>query len=220
MNNWINPNLERKLRRFTIPNLMQYFVIGQGIVFALLYIWPSIGYRLYAMISLNRTAILHGQIWRLITFVFCPPASSPLFILFALYFYYFIGQSLERQWGTLRFNLFYWIGMLGAIIAAMITGSADNSYLNLSLFFAFAALWPENQVLLFMIIPVKMKYLALFDALLFLWRFIVGTFSTKITIILCLVNVFLFVGGDLSNTIRNEIRYFKTRRNYRNTMWR
>ena len=220
MNNWINPNLERKLRRFAIPNLMKYIVIGQGIVFALLYIWPSVGYRVYSMISLNRAYILHGQIWRLITFVFCPPSSSPIFIIFALYFYYFIGQSLEMQWGTLRFNLFYWIGMLGAIIAALITGSADNSYLNLSLFFAFAALWPDHQVLLFMIIPVKMKYLALFDALLFLWQFIVGSFSTKITIILCLANVFLFVGGDLSNTIRNEIRYFKTRRNFRNNMWR
>ncbi|MBQ8092641.1 MAG: rhomboid family intramembrane serine protease [Clostridia bacterium] len=220
MNNRINPELERKIRPFTIPNLMQYIVIGQGVIFALMYIWPTLGYRIYSTISLSRSAILQGQIWRLLTFVICPPSSSPIFIIFALYFYYFIGQSLERMWGTVRFNLFYWVGMLGAIIACMITGYADNSYLNLSLFFAYAAIWPDQQVLLFMIIPIKMKYLALFDALIFIWRFIVGSISTKITILLCLVNVFLFVGGDLSNMIRNEIRYFKTRQNYRNTMWR
>ena len=220
MNNRINPELERKIRPFTIPNLMQYIVIGQGVIFALMYIWPTLGYRIYSTISLSRSAILQGQIWRPLTFVICPPSSSPIFIIFALYFYYFIGQSLERMWGTVRFNLFYWVGMLGAIIACMITGYADNSYLNLSLFFAYAAIWPDQQVLLFMIIPIKMKYLALFDALIFIWRFIVGSISTKITILLCLVNVFLFVGGDLSNMIRNEIRYFKTRQNYRNTMWR
>ena len=220
MNNRINPELERKIRPFTIPNLMQYIVIGQGVIFALMYIWPTLGYRIYSTISLSRSARLQWQIWRLLTFVICPPSSSPIFIIFALYFYYFIGQSLERMWGTVRFNLFYWVGMLGAIIACMITGYADNSYLNLSLFFAYAAIWPDQQVLLFMIIPIKMKYLALFDALIFIWRFIVGSISTKITILLCLVNVFLFVGGDLSNMIRNEIRYFKTRQNYRNTMWR
>ncbi len=215
MNNKINFDLERKLRHFTIPNLMQYIVIGQGIVFVLMMIWPSVGFQFLRQITLDRTQILHLQLWRLITFVLVPPSSSPLFIIFALYFYYFIGQGLERLWGSTRFCLFYYIGMLGAIVAAMITGYADNSFLNLSLFFAYAALWPDEQLLLFMIIPVKMKYLAIFDAVLFLWQFIVGTFSTRITIILSLVNVFLFVGGDLSRTIRNEIQHYKMRRNWR-----
>ena len=215
MNNKINFDLERKLRHFTIPNLMQYIVIGQGIVFVLMMIWPSVGFQFLRQITLDRTQILHLQLWRLITFVLVPPSSSPLFIIFALYFYYFIGQGLERLWGSTRFCLFYYIGMLGAIVAAMITGYADNSFLNLSLFFAYAALWPDEQLLLFMIIPVKMKYLAIFDAVLFLWQFIVGTFFFFFTIILSLVNVFLFVGGDLSRTIRNEIQHYKMRRNWR-----
>ena len=110
--NRINYDLERKLRRYAIGNLMKYIVIGQGIVFALMYIWPTLGYRLYSLISLTRAGLMRGQIWRLVTFVFTPPSSSPIFILFALYFYYMIGLGLENQWGKVRFNLYYGVGML------------------------------------------------------------------------------------------------------------
>ena len=216
--NRINLDLERKLRRYAISDLMKYIVIGQGIVFALMYIWPTLGYRLYSLIALTRTGLMCGQIWRLVTFVFVPPSSSPIFILFALYFYYMIGIGLENQWGKVRFNLYYLVGMLGSIIAALITGYADNTFLNLSLFFAYAALYPDEQVLLFMILPIKMKYLALADAALYLYYFIVGTASTRITIVLCLLNVVLFLGGDILNTIRRESKYWKTRYNFRKAM--
>ena len=207
--NRIHFDLERKLRRYAISDLMKYIVIGQGIVFALLYIWPTLGYQLYSLITLTRTGLMRGQIWRLVTFVF---------ILFALYFYYMIGVGLENQWGKVKFNLYYLVGMLGSIIAALITGYADNTFLNLSLFFAYAALYPDEQVLLFMILPIKMKYLALVDAALYLYYFIVGTASTRITIVLCLLNVALFLGGDIINTIRRESRYWKTRYNFRKAM--
>ena len=216
--NRIHFDLERKLRRYAISDLMKYIVIGQGIVFALLYIWPTLGYQLYSLITLTRTGLMRGQIWRLVTFVFVPPSSSPIFILFALYFYYMIGVGLKKQWGKVKFNLYYLVGMLGSIIAALITGYADNTFLNLSLFFAYAALYPDEQVLLFMILPIKMKYLALVDAALYLYYFIVGTASTRITIVLCLLNVALFLGGDIINTIRRESRYWKTRYNFRKAM--
>lgn len=217
-NNPIRFDLERKLRRYSISNLMKYIVIGQGIVFALMWIWPTLGYRLYSLITLTRTGLLHGQIWRLFTFVFVPPSSSPIFILFALYFYYLIGMGLEYRWGKVRFNLYYLIGMAAAVISALITGYAGNSFLNLSLFFAYAALYPDEEVLLFMILPIKMKYLAALDAALYLYQFIVGDASTRVTIVLCLLNVFLFLGGDILNTIRRESTYWKTRRNFRNAM--
>ena len=179
--NPIRFNLERRLRRYSISNLMQYIVIGQGIVFALLWIWPSLGYRLYSLITLTRTGLMHGQIWRLVTFVFVPPSSSPIFILFALYFYYLIGMGLEHRWGKVKFNLYYLVGMVAAVISALITGYAGNSFLNLSLFFAYAALYPDEEVLLFMILPIKMKYLAALDAALYLYQFIVGSASTRVT---------------------------------------
>ncbi len=218
--NRINYDLERKLRRYAIYDLMKYIVIGQGLVYILMYVWPSLGYQVYSMISLSRSAILRGQIWRLVTFVFAPPASSPLFVLFALYFYYMIGSGLERRWGKVKFNLYYGIGMLCAIAACLLTGHADNTYLNLSLFFAYAALFPNEEVYLFGILPLKMKYLAVIDALIYLRAFLVGPWSSRVTIVLCLLNVFLFLGGDLMNTIRRESQYWKTRRNFRRTMRR
>ena len=216
--NKIYLDLERKLRRYAIGNLMKYIVIGQGIMYALLYVWPTMGYRLYSMMTLNRAAIFRGEIWRLVTFILIPPNSSPLFIIFALYFYFMIGLALEARWGTVKFNLYYLVGMLAAIVACLITGSAGNMFLNLSLFFAYAALYPEEEVLLFMFLPIKVKYLAVIDAALYLWQFIVGSFSTRVTIVLCLANVFLFLGGDLIHMIRRESKYWKTRYNFRKAM--
>ncbi|MGN0995420.1 MAG: hypothetical protein ACI4PG_00780 [Candidatus Ventricola sp.] len=217
-NNRINYDLERRLRRYSISNLMRYIVIGQGLVYILMYIWPSLGNTVYSMITLSRAAILRGQIWRLVTFIFAPPLTSPLFALFALYFYYLIGTGLESRWGKVRFNLYYVVGMLCAVIACLITGHADNTYLNLSLFFGYAAMFPNEEVLLFMILPVKIKYLALVDVLIYLRAFIVGGASERVTIVLCLLNVILFLGGDLLNTLRRESQYWKTRYNFRKAM--
>ena len=211
-------DLERKLRRYAISNLIKYIVIGQGIVYLLLYLMPTLGIQLYGLITLNRAQLFSGQIWRLVTFIFAPPSSSPIFILFSLYFYYLIGTGLENRWGKVKFNLYYLVGMLAAIIACLITGYAGNTFLNLSLFFAYAAIYPDEEILLFMILPIKMKYLALLDAALYTYEFIVGSASTRVTIVLCLLNVLLFLGGDLIQTIRRESRYWKTRRNFRNAM--
>ena len=217
-NNRINYDLERRLRRYSISNLMRYIVIGQGLVYILMYIWPSLGNTVYSMITLSRAAILRGQIWRLVTFIFTPPMTNPMFALFALYFYYLIGTGLEARWGKVRFNLYYAVGMLCAVLACLITGYADNTYLNLSLFFGYAALFPNEEVLLFMLLPIKIKYLALVDVLIYLRAFIVGGASERVTIVLCLLNVILFLGGDLLSTLRRESQYWKTRYNFRKTM--
>ena len=210
---------ERRFGRyFGIPKLMMILCIGMGVTYVADYLLAAYNISLSYYLMFDREAIFHGQIWRLVTFVFTPPSSSPIFILFALYFYYMIGLGLENQWGKVRFNLYYAVGMLGSIIAALITGYGSNMFLNLSLFFAYAALYPDEQVLLFMLLPIKMKYLALVDAALYLYYFIVGGASTRVTIVLCLLNVFLFLGGDIINTIRRESRYWKTRYNFRKAM--
>lgn len=216
--NRVSFNLERFMRRYAISDLIKYIVFGQGIVYALMMIMPSLGYRLYGLITLSRSGLLSGQIWRLVTFVFAPPSTSPVFVIFSLYFYYMIGMGLESRWGKVKFNLYYLVGMIAAVIACLITGFASNSYLNLSLFFAYAAMYPDEEVLLFMILPVKMKILAIIDAAYYTYAFIVGGASTRVTIVLCLLNVLLFLGGDLMNTLRRESRYWKTRYNFRKTM--
>lgn len=206
--------MQRKLRRLSVRNLMNYIVGGMALCYVLMMFIPG----LYGQLMLSRTDVLHGQIWRLITFIFLPTGGGMIGFLLSLYFYWLIGSSLENQWGTFKFNLFYFVGAIGSILAAFITGYSDNTYLNLSLFLAFASLFPDFQVLLFFFLPVKMKYLALLDVALYLWLFITGGWSARVTILLCLANVILFVGGDFLNTMRREMGYWKTRYHFRKAM--
>lgn len=205
--------LEFRFRRFAVRNLMNYIVIGMAAVFALDLLLPRLN--LSGWLYLNRELVLQGQVWRLISFVFLPPSSSMLWILFSLYFYWLIGSALENQWGSSRFTLFYLTGVLGNIIAAFITGGAVNTYLNLSLFLAFAITYPDYQVLVFFVLPVKMKYLAILSVLLYVWQLIVGGWAIRLCILFSLANVILFFGGDLLQTVRRESHYWKTRYNFR-----
>lgn len=168
--NWIQ-KLERRFGRYAIRNLMYYIIILYGFGFVMDLIRPDFYYQ---YLALDAGAILRGQIWRIVTFLIQPPSSSPLFMIFALYLYYMIGQHLEAAWGTFRFNLYFFTGVFFHIIAGFIayfvTGVSfpiGTSYLNLSLFFAFAAIYPDIEFLLFFIIPVKVKYLAILDGIFF-----------------------------------------------------
>lgn len=163
--------LERKFGRYAIHNLMYYIIILYGIGFVISLVKPEF---YYSYLSLNAGAILRGQIWRIVTFLLQPPSSSPIFMIFALYLYYMIGQNLEAAWGAFRFNLYFFTGVIFHIIAGFlvyfITGVSlpiGTTYLNLSLFFAFAAMYANVEFLLFFVIPIKVKYLALIDAAYF-----------------------------------------------------
>lgn len=175
MENWLS-KLERKFGRYAVPNLMYYIIILYAAGFVLNILNPEFYYR---YLSLDAQAILRGQIWRIATFIIQPPSSSLIFIVFALYLYYMIGQQLEHAWGTFRFNLYFFSGVLfhvaAAVLLYVITGlnlPMSVWYLNMSLFFAFAALYPDVQFLVFFVIPVKVKYLAMIDALYFIYPII------------------------------------------------
>lgn len=172
MDNWLS-KLERKFGRYAVPNLMYYIIILYAAGFVLDIVNPEFYYR---YLSLNAQAVLHGQLWRIVTFIIQPPSDSLVFIVFALYLYYMIGQHLEQAWGAFRFNLYFFSGMLFHVIAALLAYAVTGLilpmsiwYLNMSLFFAFAALYPDVQFLVFFMIPVKVKYLALIDALYFIY---------------------------------------------------
>lgn len=206
--------LERKLGRLAIPNLMMLLVFVMLSIYVVDLLFPQIS--IGSWISLNRYLIMQGQVWRLITFVFAPPISSPIFVVFVLYFNYFIGSTLESQWGTFSFNLYYFIGTVATIAGAMITGYADNTYLNMSLFFAFAVLFPNFEARLFFILPVKMKYLAYIDALFFVIAFFTEGTATKVSILFSLVNFFLFFGGDIIKQIKDKKYYRKNQAKFKN----
>lgn len=114
--NWLD-KLERKFGRYAIHNLMYYIIILYAVGFVFQMINPSFYYN---YLSLDAAAILHGQIWRIVTFIIQPPSSSLLFIIIVLYFYYVLGSNLERTWGAFRFNVYFFSGMLFHVIAAII----------------------------------------------------------------------------------------------------
>ncbi len=168
--NWIN-KLERKFGRFAISNIMKFVVILQLGGFAIYYISPEFYVQ---FLSMNAQGVLEGQIWRIFTFLMEPPSYSPIFLMFALYLYYMIGQSLESIWGPFRLNLYLLSGVLFHILAAFlalwITGVSlplGTTYLYLSMFFAFAIYFPDTKFMLFYILPVKVKYLAMFNGFFF-----------------------------------------------------
>lgn len=163
--------LERKFGKYAIPNLMFYIVILYVVGFVL-DLFASDFY--YSYLSLDMYAILHGQVWRLVTFIIQPPESSIIFMIFTLYLYYMIGRQLEYVWGSFRFNVYFFMGVLFHIIAALLAYLIFNVslpmgtyYLNMSLFFAYAAIYPNQQFYLFGLVPVKVKWLAWIDAAYF-----------------------------------------------------
>lgn len=124
--------LERKFGRICIPHLMLVIIAGQAMVYLANLLNPDI--LLLSRFSLNWAAVMHGEVWRLFTFVFIPQSTSPLGLVLTLYFYYLIGNTLENTWGDFQFNVYYLCGMLGAILAAALTGYGTSYYINLSLF--------------------------------------------------------------------------------------
>ena len=205
--------LQYKYGRYAVNDLMKIIAIGQLAVYMIEFMFPV--FRITEMLQLTRAGLLHGQLWRLITFLFIPPNTSLLFVFFSLYFYYILGTALERTWGAFVFNVYYILGWLGAVVATLISGVGSNYYLNMSLFFAFAILYPDFEVSLFFVIPLKVKWLAIADGVLFLLSFVSGSWSTRAAIIASLINLFIFFGGDLINRIKKEMGYAKTRQNFR-----
>lgn len=208
--------------RFGIPNLMRVIVIGNVAVYVLMLLTQANDANALSFLTFNLNALLHGEVWRLVTFVFVPAYSSPFALLISLYFYYWIGSTLERQWGTAKFNLYYISGalltVLGVVLASLITGNpyltaASTGYVNLSMFFAFAFLFPDTTVLLFFILPVKMKWLAYLDGALFAFDIIkaIGAhnWAGVVLPIVALLNFAVFIWP--------EVHYLKERAKYQNS---
>lgn len=203
--NWLY-RLEQKFGKYAITNLPLYIVMfyAVGAVLDVL----SQGTIYYTYLSLNPYLILHGQIWRIVTFLAAAPNANIIFLVFVLLFYYSIGQSLVQVWGAFKFNMYVLIGVVGTIAAAFlvyaITRSPlifmDTYYVNLSMFLAYAAIFPEMRVYLYGIIPLKVKWLAILDVVLLAVSFFQGGIGTRIAIVVSLLNFLLF--------------YFSTR-NYR-----
>ena len=207
--------------RFGIPNLMLYIVAGNAIVYFLMAFTWNTDANALSFLALNTAAVLKGELWRLVTYVFVPSGTGIFWLLISLYFYYWIGTTLERQWGTAKFTLYYVSGVLltalGVMVASLISGVSytvsGSYYVNLSMFLAFAFLFPNTQVLLFFVIPIKMKWLAYLDAGLFavdvVRSLLVGNWGAALLPVIALLNFAVFIWP--------EVHYMAGRAAYRHS---
>ena len=221
---------------FGIPNLMLIIAIGNILVYVLDQ-FSGAGASLAGLLAFAPYEILHGQVWRIVTFVFVPSTNKFILLLISVYFYYTLGAALEREWGVAKFTVYYLIGVLLNIVVGFVlyllvvqglpagvpaelfglSGlvTADMSYVNLSLFFAFATLYSEARVLFFFIIPLKVKWLAWVAAALFAWgiisNLIAGSPVGAVIPLVGILNYVLFFWSDFM-ALFGRVKYQTSRR--------
>ena len=203
--NWIERFCYRH-PNFGIPNLIKYITIANVIFWLIGAVNPT----LLSYLSFNPALILRGQIWRIVTFALYPPSTGILAFI-AFYFYYMIGSTLERYWGTAQFNIYFFTGIILTVLYGFImyfvfriNFNLTAEYIYLSMFFSFAVLFPNMQVLLFYFIPIKIKYLAYLDAALFIYSIFTTSFPANLLPVVAVLNFLIFCGGDLFPNLFNR----------------
>lgn len=217
--------MQRKFGKYAISNLVQY-IIAIYLVGIVIYLINPMVYFKY--LSLDFSMIMKGQLWRLVTFL-CFPRGLDLFMIFELYLYYLLGSSLERNWGSFRFNVFIFSGIICEIIAMFIAYLALGNfsvyimgdvlnYVYRTMFFAFAMLYPNMQMMLMFIIPIKIKYLAWIYAAIFAYSVVnsitSGLWPLAIAMVVAVANVIVFFLAT-RNYKRISPKEYKRRTNYK-----
>ncbi len=202
--------LERKLGFLAVPNIATYLVVGQVAIWLL-----SLGYErpngsnaLLEQMAFNAKLVFEGQIWRVFAFPLIPPLSSPIFLIFAWYIFYMIAGAREGQWGAFRLNLYMVLGaVLGMIGALLLPGvSITNIFWGQTIFLAFAYLFPDFELRLFFILPVKVRWLGWLVWINLLLTFFGNPWQAKIFIVASVANFFLFFGNDIYLNLKSKKR--------------
>ena len=187
--------------RFGIRNLMRYIVALSAVIMVLN--WLDTGYAVLNTLALIPSRVMQGEVWRLVTWVFIGNGGKSftdlIFGAISLFFYHFIGTTLERDWGAGRFTIFYVSGVILSALYSMLTGLIPSAmYLNLSLFFAFATLYPDMRILVLYIFPVKIKWVAWLNAAFFAYTLVTwirdGAYAYAFLPIVAVANILLICG--------------------------
>jgi hypothetical protein len=208
---WINA-LERRFGYLAIPGLLRIIVAFNALVFLLLVAKPEFK----SWLDLRPDRIMAGEVWRLVSFVFIPQASlggqlSVLWEFFYLNILWLMGEGLEQAWGSFKLNLFYLLGMVGTSVAAFCFGAVDAN----GVFFAFATLFPNYPVLLFFVLPIRVKWIAIFFFVGLLPLLLLGPATTRLTILVSLLNYALFFGADWVGYWRQNGRAIQRQQQFR-----
>ena len=195
--------LERKFNRFVIPRLTYALIAGQVIVFIMSF-WDD---SLLARLLLDPDHVAAGEYWRLVTFIFLPSSAEWFYFLIFVWVNLLFGRALEQQWGDFKFNLYMLLGYLTSVVTAFLFDvPLGNFSLMTAIFFAFAVEFPDFELLLFFVLPVKVRYLAIF-----LW---IGTIlvplvfrpgPSTLAVLTALGHYFVFLGPGM-------VARFKARR--------
>jgi membrane associated rhomboid family serine protease len=192
--------LERRFGSWAIPNLTFFIVGGMAIVFLMTMARPNA----HDLMVLDWDAVRHGQVWRLVTYLFLPRTQSLWWIIFSLMFVHYVGSSLESHWGSFRFNLFYLLACVGTTLAAFVTREPQtNTWINMSLTLAFGTLFPDERFYLY-IVPVKAKWFAILIALGFGFFLVMGDWGERAAILAALSGYFIFCGPALRALLKDR----------------
>ena len=218
--NFLN-KMERKFGRYAIHNLSAYIIALYVAGYLLYFFAPA---SIFSYLTLEPYYILHGQIWRLVTWILIPPESPGIFTIIMLFFYYSLGNSLEQTWGAFRYNVYIFMGMISTVLGAfllyvilhvvyggnVVFGSAlfSTYYINMSIFLAFALSYPNMQVMLYFFIPIKMKWMGILYGFFIVYSFVKSSWVGKVAIIASLLNfiVFFLMTRDYRRVSPKEIR--------------
>lgn len=187
--------LERHLGRLAIPNLTLVLVMAQTLSLLLSFLHPS----LLADLLLQGVAVQQGEIWRLVSFMLIPPGTHPLWAVFALYIFYFMGTSLEGAWGPFQYNVYLFIAWILTLAISFVFPQApiSNVFIMSSVFLAFAQLYPNFEFLLFFVLPVKVKYMAILTWGMNFLVLLSGPWEIRLMVLASVVNFFCFFGADI-----------------------
>lgn len=196
--------LEQKLGRFAIPNMTVYLIAGQVI----LYIMIQTGQIDRGTVFLAGALVLQGEWWRLISFLLDPPVANPIFAFFAWYIFYLMGSALESHWGAFRYNVYLLMACVLTVGVAFLMPMTilTNSYIGMSVFLAFAHLYPEFTLMLFFVLPVKMRWLSVIIWLSLAFSLVLGDWATRLLVVASISNFLVFFGGDLWRQLRSGQR--------------
>ena len=216
---WLNW-LENRVGFLAIPRLIPAIALLNLFVYVLFQFQPEY----VSFLTLEPALVLRGEVWRLVSYIFIPQyflgggsILQSVFFLLYVWFMIWVGNSLEHAWGAFRLTLYYALGMAGVTIAAFLLGAGQSEgnvlplYINMSLFFAFATLFPNVQIYVLFIIPLKVKWVALIGLLPILLMFINASLVGKTAIVISLVNYILFFAPVAVSNARHNRNVQKRR---------
>jgi hypothetical protein len=192
--------LERRIGRFAVPNVTVLVIVGQVLAYTLTYADQG----LRKALELVPARVLDGEVWRLVTFLFLPPLTILIWAIFFWYLFLLMGTALEKTWGDFRFNAFLLIGWLATVGVSFLTPDTPAAavFLQGSVFLAFAYMFPDFQLMLFFLLPIKIKWLALVQWLSYGYVLVRGSPIERLLVLAAVSNFLVFFGRDILRRMR------------------